>query len=71
MWGEEGGGYGNVGTAVERAVGKVSQLVQLKRRKTEPIYMYTHNYSSWSTVWALQLLCWKYSDLCILGMYVT
>ena len=35
MWGEEGGGYGNVGTAVERAVGKVSGLVQLKRRKTE------------------------------------
>ena len=28
-------------------------------------------YTSCSAAWALQLFCWKYSDLCTLGMYVT
>ena len=31
--------------------------------------VYVHN--SCSAAWALQLLCWKCSNLCTLGMYVT
>ena len=34
------------------------------------IHVHVHVHSSYIAAWALQLLCWKYSDLCTLGMYV-
>ena len=35
------------------------------------IHMHIHVHNSCSTAWVLQLLRWKYSDHCTLGMYVT
>ena len=36
---------------------------------TTIIKVCTHVHSSCSAAWVLQLLCWKYSDLCTLRMY--
>ena len=35
------------------------------------MYMYMYIVVAALHGWALQLLCWKYSDLCTLGMHVT